>query len=196
MPKDTGLGIATTFGQERNMPTRIACVSRVRVARSSGAVTVEKLTIVVDAGTVVDPDGALAQIEGAALWGLSMAIANRQFAGRSTRCVGTSSRCHRSCRRGSPHLRRGARAALLEQARAKLDKADTTLTQIKNEAIRQIVMAGNAVKTSLSAYSAATALAAAAQNVPNSRLEKSERMPQMTARSEAPYTRSTSKHAL
>jgi len=35
---------------------------------------VEKLTIVVDAGTVVDPDGALAQVEGAALWGLSMAL--------------------------------------------------------------------------------------------------------------------------
>jgi isoquinoline 1-oxidoreductase beta subunit len=74
MPKDTGLGIATTFGQERNMPTWIACVARVRVDRSSGAVTVEKLTIVVDAGTVVDPDGALAQIEGGALWGLSMAL--------------------------------------------------------------------------------------------------------------------------
>ena len=74
MPKDTGLGIATTFGQERNMPTWIACVARVRVDRGSGAVTVEKLTIVVDAGTVVDPDGALAQVEGAALWGLSMAL--------------------------------------------------------------------------------------------------------------------------
>jgi isoquinoline 1-oxidoreductase beta subunit len=37
-------------------------------------VNVEKLTIVVDAGTVVDPDGALAQTEGGALWGLSMAL--------------------------------------------------------------------------------------------------------------------------
>ena len=74
MPKDTGLGIATTFGQERNMPTWVACVARVRVDRGSGAVTVEKLTIVVDAGTVVHPDGALAQVEGGALWGLSMAL--------------------------------------------------------------------------------------------------------------------------
>ena len=74
MPKDTGLGVATTFGQERNMPTWIACVARVRVDRGSGAVTVEKLTIVVDAGTVVHPDGALAQVEGGALWGLSMAL--------------------------------------------------------------------------------------------------------------------------
>jgi CO/xanthine dehydrogenase Mo-binding subunit len=74
MPKDTGLGIATTFGQERDMPTWIACVARVHVDRGNGVVTVERLTIVVDAGTIVDPDGALAQIEGGALWGLSMAL--------------------------------------------------------------------------------------------------------------------------
>ena len=74
MPKDTGLGIATTFGQERNMPTWVACVARAHVDRGSGAVTVEKLTIVVDAGTVVHPDGAMAQVEGGALWGLSMAL--------------------------------------------------------------------------------------------------------------------------
>jgi CO/xanthine dehydrogenase Mo-binding subunit len=74
MPKDTGLGIATTFGQERDMPTWNACVARARINRSNGMVTVEKLTIVVDAGTIVDPDSALAQVEGAALWGLSMAL--------------------------------------------------------------------------------------------------------------------------
>jgi CO/xanthine dehydrogenase Mo-binding subunit len=74
MPKDTGLGVATTFGQERAMPTWVACVARVRVHRSSGAVSVEKLTIVVDAGTLIHPDGALAQTEGSALWGLSMAL--------------------------------------------------------------------------------------------------------------------------
>jgi CO/xanthine dehydrogenase Mo-binding subunit len=74
MPKDTGLGIATTFGQERGMPTWTACVARVRVNRGSGMVTVEKLTIVVDAGTLVHPDGALAQIEGGALWGLSITL--------------------------------------------------------------------------------------------------------------------------
>ena len=74
MPKDTGLGVATTFGQERDMPTWVACVARVRVDRGSGAVKVEKLTLVVDAGTVVHPDGALAQVEGAALWGISLAL--------------------------------------------------------------------------------------------------------------------------
>ena len=73
-PKDVGLGVATTFGQERDMPTWVACVARVRVDRASGRVTVEKLTLVVDAGTIVCPDSARAQNEGAALWGLSMAL--------------------------------------------------------------------------------------------------------------------------
>jgi hypothetical protein len=41
---------------------------------SNGAVSVEKLAIVVDAGTLIHPDGALAQVEGSALWGLSMAL--------------------------------------------------------------------------------------------------------------------------
>jgi CO/xanthine dehydrogenase Mo-binding subunit len=74
LPTDVGLGVASSFGQERDMPTWVACVARVRVDRASGHITVEKLTLVVDAGTVVHPDGALAQVEGAALWGLSMAL--------------------------------------------------------------------------------------------------------------------------
>jgi isoquinoline 1-oxidoreductase subunit beta len=74
LPKDTGIGMATSFGQERDMPTWTACVARVRVDRSTGVVTLEKLTLVVDVGTVVHPDGALAQVEGAALWGASMAL--------------------------------------------------------------------------------------------------------------------------
>src|SRR6202140_865181 len=69
-PKDTGFGVATSFGQERDMPTWVACIARVRVDRASGRVTVEKLTLVVDAGTVVHPDSAQAQVEGASLWGL------------------------------------------------------------------------------------------------------------------------------
>jgi len=74
LPPNTGLGIATSFGQERDMPTWVACAARVRVDRATGAVSVERLTIVADAGTVVDPDSAHAQIEGSALWGLSMAL--------------------------------------------------------------------------------------------------------------------------
>jgi CO/xanthine dehydrogenase Mo-binding subunit len=74
LPPDTALGIATSFGQERDMPTWVACVARVHVDRKTGVVRVEKLTLVTDAGTIVDPDGALAQTQGAALWGLSMAL--------------------------------------------------------------------------------------------------------------------------
>jgi outer membrane protein len=57
----------------------------------------------------------------------------------------------------------GTRAARLEQARDKIDKADTTLTQLRNEAVRQIIQARNTLKTSLAAYRASTALVAAAQ---------------------------------
>jgi isoquinoline 1-oxidoreductase beta subunit len=74
MPKDVGLGIASTFGQERTMPTWVACAARVRVDRTTGHVTVERLTLVIDAGTIIHPDSAEAQVEGAALWGLSMAL--------------------------------------------------------------------------------------------------------------------------
>jgi CO/xanthine dehydrogenase Mo-binding subunit len=74
LPTGSGRGIATTFGQERDMPTFSACVAEVRVDKATGKVAVEKLTLVVDAGTVVDPGGALAQVQGAALWGLSLAL--------------------------------------------------------------------------------------------------------------------------
>lgn len=74
LPMDTGLGVATTYGQERDMPTWTACVARVHVNRDTGRVTLQKLTLVIDAGTIVHPDGALAQVQGAALWGASMAL--------------------------------------------------------------------------------------------------------------------------
>jgi isoquinoline 1-oxidoreductase subunit beta len=68
LPGDVGLGIATTFGQERAMPTWLACAARVRVDRSNGHVAVEKLTVVIDAGTIIHPDSAEAQVQGALLW--------------------------------------------------------------------------------------------------------------------------------
>jgi isoquinoline 1-oxidoreductase subunit beta len=74
LPKDVGLGIASTFGQERGMPTWTSCVARVRVDRTNGYVRVEKLTLVIDCGTIIDPESAEAQVEGAALWGLSLAL--------------------------------------------------------------------------------------------------------------------------
>ncbi len=74
LPDGTALGLATAFGQERSMPTWIACVVRAKVDRDSGEVKVEKITMAIDAGTVVHPDGAMAQAEGSILWGLSMAL--------------------------------------------------------------------------------------------------------------------------
>ena len=57
----------------------------------------------------------------------------------------------------------GLRAAVLEQARAKADNASLALTHTRDEAVRQIVVAQNALRTGLSAYSASTALTAAAE---------------------------------
>ena len=71
---DTGLGIASSFGQERNMPTWVAIAVQVHVNKSNGLVTVQKLHCAIDAGVIVDPNGAEAQCQGAALWGLSMAL--------------------------------------------------------------------------------------------------------------------------
>ena len=74
LPADTAIGIATTFGQSRSMPTWTAGAVQLHVDRSTGAINVQKMWLAFDCGTVVDPDGALAQCEGAALWGLSMAL--------------------------------------------------------------------------------------------------------------------------
>ncbi|KAA2314772.1 xanthine dehydrogenase family protein molybdopterin-binding subunit [Pseudooceanicola sediminis] len=74
LPADTAIGIATTFGQSRTMPTWTAGAVQVRVDRETGRIEVQKIWLAFDCGTVVDPDSALAQCEGAALWGLSMAL--------------------------------------------------------------------------------------------------------------------------
>ncbi|MEJ8845461.1 TolC family protein [Variovorax rhizosphaerae] len=51
----------------------------------------------------------------------------------------------------------------LQQAHANADKAAATLERVRDEAVRQIVMAQNALETSLAAHDAATALKTAAQ---------------------------------
>jgi CO/xanthine dehydrogenase Mo-binding subunit len=71
---NTGLGLASSFGQERGMPTWCACAAEVEVDRKTGVVSVRKLWLDIDAGSIIDPDGARAQAEGAMLWGLSMAL--------------------------------------------------------------------------------------------------------------------------
>ncbi|HLY58877.1 MAG TPA: TolC family protein [Stellaceae bacterium] len=57
----------------------------------------------------------------------------------------------------------GKRSAVLEQARATADNASVTLTHTREEAMREIVLADNALQTSLSAYAAAQSLTSAAQ---------------------------------
>jgi outer membrane protein len=64
----------------------------------------------------------------------------------------------------------GTRSALLEQARNNADSAGALLTRRRNDAVRQLVVADNALRTSLSAYSASNALAAAAQTTFDSAL--------------------------
>ncbi|MDG1506745.1 MAG: molybdopterin-dependent oxidoreductase [Luminiphilus sp.] len=74
LPANEGLGVAVGHGQERGMPTWVACVAHVVVDVASGQVALKKLWQTIDVGTVVNPDGAMAQAEGAALWGVSLAL--------------------------------------------------------------------------------------------------------------------------
>ena len=74
LPANEGLGVAVCHGQERGMPTWIACVAQVAVVPETGEIIVKKLWQTIDVGTVVNPSGAMAQAEGAALWGLSLAL--------------------------------------------------------------------------------------------------------------------------
>jgi isoquinoline 1-oxidoreductase subunit beta len=74
LPPNEGFGVACVSAQERSSPTWTACVAHVKVDPSSGEVTLKKLTLAMDVGTVVNPDGVRAQIEGSALWGASLAL--------------------------------------------------------------------------------------------------------------------------
>jgi isoquinoline 1-oxidoreductase subunit beta len=73
LPKCEGMGVACVSSQERATASWTACVAHVAVA-SSGEVKVKKLTVATDVGTQVHPDNIRAQVEGAALWGLSLAM--------------------------------------------------------------------------------------------------------------------------
>jgi CO/xanthine dehydrogenase Mo-binding subunit len=73
LPKGEGMGVACVSSQERATASWTACVAHVAVA-PSGEVTVKKLTVATDVGTQVHPDNIRAQVEGAAMWGLSLAM--------------------------------------------------------------------------------------------------------------------------
>ncbi|MFT5607833.1 MAG: isoquinoline 1-oxidoreductase beta subunit [Pseudoalteromonas tetraodonis] len=74
MPAGEALGVAVSHGQDRTMPTWTAVVAHVAVDADTNAITVKKIWQSIDCGTVVHPDGALAQAEGATLWGISLAL--------------------------------------------------------------------------------------------------------------------------
>ncbi len=74
LPDGEGFGVAVCHGQERTMPTWIATVAHVAVDKEAKTVKVKKIWQSIDCGTVVHPDGALAQAEGAILWGVSLAL--------------------------------------------------------------------------------------------------------------------------
>ena len=74
MPTNSAMGIAAVASQERGSPTWTAAVAEVHVDPKSGTPNVSKVTIAMDVGTAVNPDGVLAQIQGSALFGSSRVL--------------------------------------------------------------------------------------------------------------------------
>ena len=74
LPKNSGIGVACVSSQERATATWTACAAQVEVDPKSGEFKVNRLTLAMDLGTVVNPDGVKAQIEGSTLWGMSLAL--------------------------------------------------------------------------------------------------------------------------
>jgi isoquinoline 1-oxidoreductase len=74
LPKNSGIGVACVSSQERATATWTACAAQVEVDPGSGEFKVNRLTLAMDLGTVVNPDGVKAQIEGSTLWGMSLAL--------------------------------------------------------------------------------------------------------------------------
>jgi isoquinoline 1-oxidoreductase subunit beta len=72
--ENEGMGVACVSSQERANPTWTACVAHVHVDPKSGEVTLKKVTVAMDVGTIVNPDGVRAQIEGSIFWGASLAL--------------------------------------------------------------------------------------------------------------------------
>ncbi|MBK8018214.1 MAG: xanthine dehydrogenase family protein molybdopterin-binding subunit [Betaproteobacteria bacterium] len=69
MPEGKGMGVASMEGYN----TVMACVAEISVSKNYD-VTVEKVTYVVDAGPLIHPDQAAAQMESCTIFGLSAAL--------------------------------------------------------------------------------------------------------------------------
>ena len=77
LPPNTGMGIAVSSAEERQSPTWVAGIAEVTVDPRTGSYRINRLTIAMDPGTVINPLNAKAQIQGAALWGASQVLAER-----------------------------------------------------------------------------------------------------------------------
>src|ERR1700732_2234095 len=73
----TGMGIAVSSAEERQSPTWVAGVAEVTVDPKTGLYKINRITIAMDPGIVVNPLNAKAQIQGAALWGASQIMSER-----------------------------------------------------------------------------------------------------------------------
>jgi isoquinoline 1-oxidoreductase beta subunit len=77
LPPNTGMGIAVSSAEERQSPTWVAGVAEVTVDPKTGLYKINRITIAMDPGIVVNPLNAKAQIQGAALWGASQVMSER-----------------------------------------------------------------------------------------------------------------------
>ena len=73
LPANQGIGLACVTAQERTTATWLACAAQVKVDPDTGEFEVIKLTLGIEVGTAINPDGVRAQVEGSAMWGLSIA---------------------------------------------------------------------------------------------------------------------------
>jgi isoquinoline 1-oxidoreductase len=77
LPPNTGLGIAVSSAEERQSPTWVAGIAEVTVDPKTGTFRINRITIAMDPGRVVNPMNAKAQIQSAALWGASQILSER-----------------------------------------------------------------------------------------------------------------------
>ena len=71
--KSRGLGLACAV----DVDTRVAVMAEVEVDRTSGKVQVERMLCALDIGQVINPEGALMQIEGSLMMGLGYALSEK-----------------------------------------------------------------------------------------------------------------------
>jgi isoquinoline 1-oxidoreductase subunit beta len=77
LPPNTGMGLAVSSAEERQSPTWVAGVAEVTVNPQTGVYRINRLTIAMDPGIVVNPLNTKAQVQGAALWGASQVMSER-----------------------------------------------------------------------------------------------------------------------